>query len=74
MAAAGLWTTPWDLAQVAIEVARSKAGQSNRVLSQDTVRLMLTPQAGEVGLGFFVDVGARRSRATGAVATACATT
>ena len=62
MAAAGLWTTPWDLAQVAIEVARSKAGQSNRVLSQDTVRLMLTPQADEVGLGFFVDASGKTDR------------
>jgi CubicO group peptidase (beta-lactamase class C family) len=55
MAAAGLWTTPWDLAQIAIEVAHSKAGRSNRVLSRETVRLMLTPQADEVGLGFFLD-------------------
>ena len=62
MAAAGLWTTPWDLAQIAIEVARSKAGQSNRVLSPDTVRLMLTPQAGEVGLGFFVDATGKTDR------------
>ena len=62
MAAAGLWTTPWDLAQVAIEVARSKAGQSNRVLSRDTIRLMLTPQAGEVGLGFFVDASGKTDR------------
>jgi CubicO group peptidase (beta-lactamase class C family) len=62
MAAAGLWTTPWDLAQVAIEVARSKAGRSNRVLAQDTVRLMLTPQAGEAGLGFFVDASGATDR------------
>lgn len=62
MAAAGLWTTPWDLAQVAIEVARAKAGQSKRVISQDTARLMLTPQAGEVGLGFFLDASGKTDR------------
>jgi len=62
MAAAGLWTTPWDLAQVAIEVARSKGGRSNRVLTRDTVRLMLTPQAGEAGLGFFVDATGKTDR------------
>jgi hypothetical protein len=62
MAAAGLWTTPWDLAQIAIEVAKSKAGQSNRVLARDTVRLMLTPQAGEVGLGFFLDSSGKTDR------------
>jgi hypothetical protein len=43
MAAAGLWTTPWDLAQIALEVAQSKAGRSNRILSQAMTRLMLTP-------------------------------
>jgi CubicO group peptidase (beta-lactamase class C family) len=62
MAAAGLWTTPWDLAQLAIEVARSKAGQSNRVIAQDTARLMLTPQADAAGLGFFVDASGKTDR------------
>lgn len=62
MAAAGLWTTPWDLAQVAIEVARTAAGRSNRVLSQETVRLMLMPQAGEAGLGFFVEASKTTDR------------
>lgn len=55
MAAAGLWTTPEDLAMVAIEVAKSKHGQSNRILSESTVREMLTVQADPVGLGFFLD-------------------
>ncbi len=52
MAAAGLWTTPTDLARLAIEIQRSLSGKSNRVLSQDIVRQMLTPQLGGWGLGF----------------------
>jgi CubicO group peptidase (beta-lactamase class C family) len=55
MAAAGLWTTPGDLAQVAIEVAKSKHGKSNRILSQKNVQEMLTVQAAPLGIGFFLD-------------------
>ncbi len=55
MAAAGLWTTPTDLAKFAIEIALSKQGKSNRVLSQAMTRQMLTPQIEDVGLGFFID-------------------
>lgn len=51
MAAAGLWTTPSDLARFAIEIQRSLAGKSNRVLSQKMARQMLTPQVGGFGLG-----------------------
>jgi CubicO group peptidase (beta-lactamase class C family) len=54
MAAAGLWTTPSDLARFAIEIALSKQGKSNRVLSQTTVQEMLKPQIEHVGLGFFL--------------------
>ncbi len=55
MAAAGLWTTPTDLAKFAIEIALSKQGKSNKVLTQATVQEMLTPQIESVGLGFFLD-------------------
>jgi CubicO group peptidase (beta-lactamase class C family) len=54
MAAAGLWTTPTDLAKFAIEIALSKQGKSNKVLSQKTTQEMLTPQLEQFGLGFFV--------------------
>jgi len=55
MAAAGLWTTPSDLAKVAIEVSLAHGGTSSRVLSQAMTRQMLTPQAGGFGLGFAVN-------------------
>ena len=44
MAAAGLWTTPSDLARLAIEIQRSKAGERNRVLSKEMADEMLTGQ------------------------------
>jgi CubicO group peptidase (beta-lactamase class C family) len=59
MAAAGLWTTPTDLARFAIEIALSKQGKANHILSEKMTREMLTPQikddgGGSVGLGFFL--------------------
>ncbi len=68
MAAGGLWTTASDLARFAIEIAQSRAGRSNRILSQTMAAEMLKPQAVDVselslgdkthrdrmGLGFFL--------------------
>jgi CubicO group peptidase (beta-lactamase class C family) len=51
MAAAGLWTTPSDLARAAIEIQNDYAGISNKVLSKDMARQMLTHQKGAWGLG-----------------------
>lgn len=52
MAAAGLWTTPSDLALFAIDIQKSKAGKPDTVLSAKMVKEMLTPQIGGWGLGF----------------------
>ncbi len=52
-AAGGLWTTPSDLARFIIEVQLSYTGKSNKVLSRETVKTMLTPYVGEAP-GFFI--------------------
>jgi CubicO group peptidase (beta-lactamase class C family) len=61
MAAAGLWTTPSDLARWVIAIEDADAGRSNPVLSQATTRQMLTPGLGKWGLGVEV-AGAGRDR------------
>ncbi|RKH20554.1 serine hydrolase [Corallococcus sp. CA047B] len=62
MAAAGLWTTPSDLARVALEVSKAKAGKSTRVLSQAMTQQMLTKQSETFGLGFQVGPGTNEFR------------
>ena len=55
MAAAGLWTTPTDLAKFAIEMQLSLAGKSNKVLSKESAEIMTKAFIDQVGLGFFIE-------------------
>jgi len=69
LAAAGLWTTPTDLAKVAIGAQRAYAAADDALLSPELARQTLTPQiaAGRrigglshLGLGFFLDENGQR--------------
>lgn len=56
MAAAGLWTTPTDLAKFAIEVQLALSGRSNKVLTKEVVEKMVTPFIENfIGMGFFIE-------------------
>jgi CubicO group peptidase (beta-lactamase class C family) len=55
LAAAGLWTTPTDLARFTIEHQLSLRGESNRILSREMEVKMITAYISDFyGLGFWV--------------------
>jgi CubicO group peptidase (beta-lactamase class C family) len=54
MSAAGLWTTPSDLATLAIVLQHTYAGQSSAIISQATFKQMLTIQKPPFGIGYVV--------------------
>ena len=63
LAAAGLWTTPGDLARFAVGVQHAAAGAPSAILGQELTVSMLTPHSGpasrlggldSVGLGLFL--------------------
>lgn len=51
MAAAGLWTTPTDLAKYCIEIQEIAAGKKNGILKKRTIDMMLTKHDNDWGLG-----------------------
>ncbi|HEY3558542.1 MAG TPA: serine hydrolase domain-containing protein, partial [Kribbella sp.] len=81
LAAAGLWTTPTDLAKFAIGVERAYAGAVDAVLSPGLAREMLTPQIAatprigglnHLGLGVFLDeTGSRYGHSGGNAGFCC---
>jgi hypothetical protein len=54
LAAAGLWTTPTDLAHFALALLDAWAGRKNPILSQSTTTQMLTPGLGDYGLSLII--------------------
>lgn len=61
LAAAGLWTTPSDLARFVIAVQRSAAGAKGALLAPATAQAMLTPGLGDRALGFELQSGSAAS-------------
>jgi CubicO group peptidase (beta-lactamase class C family) len=61
MAAAGLWTTPSDLARFLLEIRKATRGDS-AILTQDKARQMTTAGKGGYGLGLSVQGFGRAAR------------
>ena len=55
-AAAGLWTTPFDLAKFAISIQESLRGNPYQVLQPKSAQLMMEPVKEHMGLGFMVNM------------------
>jgi CubicO group peptidase (beta-lactamase class C family) len=61
MAAAGLWTTPSDLARFAIGVQEALSGKSDKTLSPSMARQMITEERNSYGLGVGLE-GSEKAR------------
>jgi CubicO group peptidase (beta-lactamase class C family) len=61
-AAAGLWTTPEDLARFAIELQKIASGKSQKVMSREIATQMLQRHVDEYGLGVGVTGDGRETR------------
>jgi hypothetical protein len=55
LAAAGLWTTPRDLAKIGVEVQNAARGVGLGVVTPQNAAGILTPQTGGYGLGFALE-------------------
>lgn len=55
LGSAGLWSTPSDIAKFVIDMQRSQQGQSNKVLSSDMTKQMLSVQSSNWALGLAID-------------------
>ena len=62
MAAGGLWTTPSDLARLAIEVQAEYEGRSEKILSHELARQMLAREKDDWGLGFGLESPGHKRR------------
>jgi len=51
----GLWSTPSDLAKLAVEVMRSWRGESEQLLTTELAHQVMTRQAESAGLGLFLE-------------------
>jgi CubicO group peptidase (beta-lactamase class C family) len=61
-AAAGLWTTPEDLARFALELQKIASGKSQKVMSREIAEQMLQRHVDEYGLGVAVMGDGRETR------------
>jgi CubicO group peptidase (beta-lactamase class C family) len=55
LAAGGLWTTPTELAQWALEITNAWSGRSSKLLSKKMATEMLTMQKPPFGLGLYLE-------------------
>ncbi len=62
LAAAGLWTTPSDLAKVVIAIQESYQNIHNPIISHDMTKTMLTDYINGDGLGLFVGTNTKNDK------------